>query len=73
MDERNRGIQEEILWCMLFADDRVLVDETRERVHTKLERCKDNLEVKGFKLSRSKKRNTYTMVLVRAAVVFPTK
>ena len=29
MDELNRAIQDEILWCMLFADDIALVDETR--------------------------------------------
>jgi len=28
MDELTRAIQDEILWCMLFADDIVLVDET---------------------------------------------
>ena len=39
---------------MLFADDIVLIDETRERVNTKLERWRDTLDAKGFKLSRSK-------------------
>ena len=29
MDELTRAIQNEISWCMLFADDIVLVDETR--------------------------------------------
>ena len=37
MDERTRIIQDEIPWCMLFADDIVLVDETRAGVHAKLE------------------------------------
>ena len=36
-DELTRAIQDEIPWCMLFADDIVLVDETRARVNTKLE------------------------------------
>ena len=32
MDELTRAIQDEIPWCMLFADDIVLVDETRAGV-----------------------------------------
>ena len=39
---------------MLFADDIVLVDETREEVNAKLESWRKTLEVKGFKLSRAK-------------------
>jgi len=39
---------------MLFADDIVLIDETRDGVNTKLERWRDTLEAKGFRLSRSK-------------------
>jgi len=54
MDELTKGIQDEIPWCMLFADDIVLIDETREGVNTKLERWRDTLEGKGFRLSRSK-------------------
>ena len=37
MDELTRHIQEEVPWCMLFADDVVLIDETREGVNAKLE------------------------------------
>ena len=37
MDELTRAIQDEIPWCMLFADDIVLVDETRAGVNVKLE------------------------------------
>jgi len=54
MDELTSEIQDEISWCMLFVNDIVLIDETRERVNTNLERWRDALEVKGFKLSRSK-------------------
>jgi len=39
---------------MLFTDDIVLIDETREGINTKLERWRDTLQAKGFRLSRSK-------------------
>jgi hypothetical protein len=37
MDEVTRDIQGGIPWCMLFADDVVLVDESRTGVDRKLE------------------------------------
>jgi len=37
---------------MLFADDIILIDETRDGI--KLERWRDTFEVKGFRLSRLK-------------------
>ena len=54
MDELTRGIQDEVPWCMLFADDIVLIDETRQAVNNKLEQWRPTLEAKGFRLSRSK-------------------
>lgn len=54
MDELTRHIQDDIPWCMLFADDIVLVDETREGVNAKLEVWREALELKGFKISRNK-------------------
>jgi len=36
MDEVTKDIQGEIPWCMLFADDVVLVDESRAGVNRKL-------------------------------------
>ena len=39
---------------MLFADDIVLVDETKGGLTEKLERWRHKLEYRGFKLSRSK-------------------
>ena len=54
MDEVTRNIQGDILWCMLFADDVVLVDESRTGVNQKLELWRATLESKGFKLSRTK-------------------
>jgi hypothetical protein len=37
VDEVTRDIQGDILWCMLFVDDVVLVDDTRAGVNRKLE------------------------------------
>ena len=54
MDEVTRDIQGGIPWCMLFADDVVLVDESRTGVDQKLELWRRTLEAKGFRLSRSK-------------------
>ena len=54
MDEVTRNIQEDIPWCMLFADDVVLVDESQAGVNRKLELWRQTLESKGFKLSRTK-------------------
>ena len=39
---------------MLFADDIVLIDETREILHLKLNRWVDALESNGFRISRTK-------------------
>ncbi|XP_060211622.1 uncharacterized protein LOC132639158 [Lycium barbarum] len=54
MDCLTRRIQGEVPWCMLFADDIVLIDETRSGVNAKLEVWRQTLESKGFKLSRTK-------------------
>ncbi|KAL6561231.1 hypothetical protein OROMI_016832 [Orobanche minor] len=54
MDELTRGIQNDVPWCMMFADDIVLIDETKVGVQQKLELWRDTLEARGFKLSRSK-------------------
>ena len=37
MDEITKSIHEDIPWCMLFADDIVLINETKEGVNKKLE------------------------------------
>jgi len=39
---------------MLFADDIVLIDKTRQGVNDKLESWRFTLEASGFRLSRSK-------------------
>ena len=52
MDELTKAIQDEIPWCILFADDIVLIDETRTNV--KLELWRQTLESQSFRLSRAK-------------------
>ena len=54
MDEVTRDIQGYIPWCMLFADDVVLIDDSRTGVNRKLELWRQTLESKGFRLSRTK-------------------
>ncbi|KAF3631376.1 Cell division cycle protein 48 -like protein [Capsicum annuum] len=41
-------------WCMLFVDDIVLIEESRQGVNDKLEVWRQTLESKGFRLSRTK-------------------
>ncbi|KAL6526475.1 hypothetical protein OROGR_015565 [Orobanche gracilis] len=54
MDKLTRGIQNDVPWCMMFADDIVLIDETKVGVQQKLELWRDTLEARDFRLSRSK-------------------
>ena len=54
MDEITKSIHEDIPWCMLFADDIVLISETKEGVNKKLELWRQTLKARGFRLSRSK-------------------
>ena len=54
LDELTRGIQDEVPWCMLFADDIVLIDETRQGVNDRLESWRRTLVARGFRLSRLK-------------------
>ena len=37
MDELTRGIQNKVPWYMLFVDDIILIDETRDGLNDKLE------------------------------------
>ena len=45
MDEVTRDIQGKIPWCMLFADDVVLVDESRAGVNRKLRAVETHVRV----------------------------
>lgn len=50
-----RHIQEQVRWCILFADDIVLIDQTIAEIDYILELWKEALESKGFKVSRRQK------------------
>jgi hypothetical protein len=54
MDEVTRDIQGGIPWCMLFAYDVVLVDESRTGVDQKLKLWRWTLKAKCFRLSMFK-------------------
>ena len=54
MGELTRDNQDEIPWSIIFADDIVLVYETRARVNAKLELWRQTIKSRGFKLSRAK-------------------
>ncbi|GJU94969.1 retrovirus-related pol polyprotein LINE-1 [Tanacetum coccineum] len=49
LDELSRGIQENIPWCMVFADDIVFVVESVEGLNNKLESCREALEENGLR------------------------
>ena len=54
MDEITKDIQGEVPWCMLFADDIVLIGESPEEMNGRLEEWREALESKGLRISRSK-------------------
>ncbi|XP_071727441.1 uncharacterized protein [Rutidosis leptorrhynchoides] len=54
LNELSRGIQECIPWCMIFADDIVLVYESKEELNRRLEQWRVALESNGLKVSRQK-------------------
>ena len=54
MDRLTNEVRREAPWTMLFADDIVICEETREEVERRLEFWKYALERRGMKVSRSK-------------------
>ena len=54
MDRLTDEVRREPLWTMLFADDIVICEKTREEVERRLESWKYALERRGMKVSRSK-------------------
>ena len=53
MDELTKGIQDDVTWCLLFANDVVLIDETSDVLDNKLVWWRYTLESRGFRLSTS--------------------
>ncbi|XP_070022256.1 uncharacterized protein [Nicotiana sylvestris] len=47
----------EVPWCMLFADDIVLIDETRGGIKERFDVWRQTFESKGLKLSKTKTKN----------------
>ena len=54
MDEISKSTGETVPWCMLFADDIVLVAETKDEASNKLDEWREALEGKGLRISRTK-------------------
>nr|GEZ89027.1 ataxia telangiectasia mutated family protein [Tanacetum cinerariifolium] len=50
LDELTKGIQESIPWCLIFADDIVLVSETPQGLNERLEQWRKGLEDKGLRV-----------------------
>ena len=54
MDCITEGVRKEAPWEMLFADDVVLLTETRQDAEERLEQWRACLEDRGMKVSRKK-------------------
>ena len=54
MDKITKSIHDDISWCMLFADDIVLIGKIKEEVNKKLELWRQTLKAREFRLSRLK-------------------
>lgn len=54
MDQLTLHIKTEVPWCEVFANDIVQVDDTREGLASRIEKWREALEFKYFKISRTK-------------------
>ena len=54
MDKISKIIHKDISWFMMFANDIVLIGETKKGVNKKLELWRQTLKAREFRLSRSK-------------------
>ncbi|GJV69188.1 retrovirus-related pol polyprotein LINE-1 [Tanacetum coccineum] len=59
LDELSRGIQEDIPWCMIFADDIMLVSESAEGLNDRLENWREALEANGLRMLQPKESFRY--------------
>nr|GEV82392.1 ataxia telangiectasia mutated family protein [Tanacetum cinerariifolium] len=50
----SRGIQEDISWCLIFADDIVLVSKLADGLNNRLENWREALEDNGLRIGRKK-------------------
>ena len=54
LDELLKGAIQEVPWCMLFADDMVLIAESEQEVELMLEKVRMALENRGLRVNREK-------------------
>nr|XP_043608812.1 uncharacterized protein LOC122580612 [Erigeron canadensis] len=54
LEDLSRGLQEELLWCMIFADDIALIARSTEELNQRLEKWREALEDHGLCVSREK-------------------
>lgn len=54
MDVLTRGIQDDVPWRVFFANDIVIIDETKAAINEKVEQWKVTLETRGSRVSHSK-------------------
>ncbi|GJV60609.1 retrovirus-related pol polyprotein from transposon TNT 1-94 [Tanacetum coccineum] len=72
LDELSRGIQEDISWCLIFADDIVLVSELAEGVMPIYDSLSNKMEVAELRMlvRRSSLRGPFALVFA-IACIFP--
>ena len=63
LDELSSGLQEELPWCLIFADDIALFSRSTEELNRRLEKWRGALEDNGLCVSREKQ-NTYAVILI---------
>nr|XP_043614575.1 uncharacterized protein LOC122586658 [Erigeron canadensis] len=54
IDELSRGLQEELPWCMIFADYIALIARSTEELNQRIEKWREALEDHGLCVSREK-------------------
>nr|XP_043639362.1 uncharacterized protein LOC122610435 [Erigeron canadensis] len=54
LDELSRGLEEELRWCVIFADDIALIARSTEELNQRLEKWREALEDHGLCMSREK-------------------